>query len=156
MPLKAIESSGGSRDYVQFFDVILKWGKTTTHILQGWQSIVRSWERQPNILEEKTFARQKATLLIKLTLKIKFWRTWKSFALTPGAQGKHLAHLRQLSQLSQKCLPCLPSKWVSLGVLFPIMLWWFCWCSGWPMVKNLWLYNLMLEQAMRNLACGDQ
>ena len=104
---------------------------------------------------KKTFARQKATLWIQLAVKIKFWYRWTLLPLTPGGQGEHLAHLSRLSQLLHKCLPCLLSRWVSLGVLYPIRLWWFCWRSGWPKVKNLWLYNLKLEQAMRNLACGD-
>ena len=101
---------------------------------------------------KKTFARQKATLWIKLAMEIKFWHTWRLLPLTPGA----LAHLSQLSHLSHKCLPSLRIGWVSLGVLYPIMLWWFSWRSGWSKVKNLWLYNLKLEQATRNLACGDQ
>ena len=105
---------------------------------------------------KKTFARQKATLWIKLAMKIKFWHTWRLLPLTPGALGEQLAHLSQLLHLSHKCLPSLRCRWVSLGVLYPIVLWWFSWRSGWPKVKNLWLYNLKLEQAMRNLACSDQ
>ena len=92
----------------------------------------------------------------KLAMKIRFWHTWRLLPLTPGAQGEHLAHLIQLSQVSHKCLPCVPSRWVSLGVLYPTMLWWFCWRSGWPKVENLWLYNLKLQQAVRNLPWGDQ
>ena len=51
-------------------------------------------------------------------VKINFW-----------SEGEDLAHL---SQLSLKCLQCLPSRWFSLGVLYPIILWWFCWYLGWP------------------------
>ena len=37
---------------------------------------------------------------------------------------------------------CLPSRWVSPGVLYPIMIGRFCWHSGWPKkVRMLWLYN---------------
>ena len=44
----------------------MKWGKTATHIQQRRQSTVTSWQWQLNIFEEKTFARQKPTLWIKL------------------------------------------------------------------------------------------
>ena len=86
---------------------------------------------------------------------------WKSnFGIHEDCFNKLLNRKESTSlisaQFSHKCSPCLPSRWVRLGFLYPIMLLWFCWRSGWPKVKNLWLYNLKLEQAMRNLACGDQ
>ena len=39
-----------------------------------------------------TIARQKATFWFKLSMKIKFWHTWRMIRLTPGALGEHLAH----------------------------------------------------------------
>ena len=92
----------------------------------------------------------------ELRLPWKSLHTCRFLLLTPGVQRMYLAHLSQLSQLSHICLPCLPNRWISFGVLYPIMLWWFCWCSDWPKVKNLWHFNLKLQQTMRNLACADQ
>ena len=79
-------------------------------------------------------------------MKIASANSWSAKGASRSSASFHSFH---------KCLPCLPSRWVSLSVLCPIMLLWFCWRSDWPRVKNLWLYNLKLEQAMRNLACGD-
>ena len=101
----------------------MEWGKTTTHILQRRQSVVPSWQYQPNIPEEKNICEQKGTLWIRLAMRFKFWHTWRLLPLTPGAQGEHLAHLGQLSQLSQLshiCFPCLPSRWVSLIFYTPL------------------------------------
>ena len=79
-------------------------------------------------------------------MKIASANSWSAKGASRSSTGFHSFH---------KCLPCLASRWVGLSVLCSIMLLWFCWCSDWPRVKNLWLYNLKLEQAMRNLACGD-
>ena len=68
----------------------MKWGKTTTDIQQQRQSTVTSWQWKPNIFEEKTFARKKRPLWIKLDIKIKFWHTSRLFWLNPWVRGEHL------------------------------------------------------------------
>ena len=64
-------------------------------------------------------------------MKIKFWPTWRLLRLTPGAQG----------------------VFYTLDVLYPIVLVMNMLMFRW---KKYDFYNLKLEQAIRNLACGDQ
>ena len=64
-----------------------KWGKTATHIQRRPQSTVTSWQWQPTIFEQKTFATQNSTLWIKLYIKIKFWHTRRLLRLNPRARG---------------------------------------------------------------------
>ena len=141
----------------------MKWGKTTTHILQQHQFIVTSWQCQPNIFDNKTFARQKSNLWIKLPtlaciyiyIYIHIWRllrmakSWRTGRASRSSASFHSFH---------KCLPSKPSRWVSLGVLYPHhAIPPSCSFDVQADVRwKMWLYNSKLEQAMRNLACGDQ
>ena len=120
-----------------------------------------NWQCQPNIFEEKTFAKQKSALWIKLAMKIKFWHTWRLLRLNPGAQGEHLAHQPAFTAFTSVCT--VYPKWVSPGVLYPIML--MIVLLMFRLTKGVKVMTLSFEFGTSNkksclklsvsLACGD-
>ena len=98
----------------------MKWGKTTTHVQQQRrQCTVTSWQWQPNIFEEKIFARQKLTLWIKLDIKSQIL-AYMQIALAKSRStmraSHHPAFMGNCLTINHTCLPCLPIRWVSPGV----------------------------------------
>ena len=124
----------------------MKWGKTTTHTQQRLQSTVTSWQWQPNIFEEKTFARQKSTFWIKLDLENHIF----AYMQVGSAKSRSARGASQPAFMGS-CLS-LPPRVCYVYLVGELVLVFYTPRSGWTKVKTVWLYNLKLEQAMRNLA----